>query len=146
MDCRRSDPLGGNVARHCVRGRTRPDLWEASKSKAIDRLGGRFSARAMQLAGKLYRDAGGDYCGPKTTAQRSLSKWTGERWQTSSGKQACRETPQGVRCDRYLPAAAWKSLSAGQIAATRAKKLGSSGQWVRNTAPARAAGRRARVR
>lgn len=130
----------------CVRGRTRPDLWEESKAKAIDRLGGRFSARAMQLAGTIYREAGGGYCGPKTSAQRSLSKWTGEKWRTSSGAPACHETPKGVRCDRYLPAAAWEKLSAGQIAATRTKKLRSADQWVRNTPAARAAGKRARGR
>ena len=60
----------------CVRGRTDPKLWENMKRLAIKRQGGRFSARAMQLAGKLYRDAGGGYCGGKTAAQRSLSKRT----------------------------------------------------------------------
>ena len=124
----------------CVKGRTDPDLWEQSKAKAIRRLGGRFSARAMQLAGKMYRDAGGSYCGPRTAAQRSMSKWTGEDWTTATGAKACR----GSKCDRYLPRAAWKMLSPREIAETRQKKLKSKKQFVANTPAARAAGRRAR--
>lgn len=128
----------------CFKGRTDPDLWEASKAKAIRRLGGRFSARAMQLAGKLYRDEGGGYCGGKTAAQRALSKWTVERWQTQTGDKACRIVGERVRCDRYLPAAAWAKLSASEARATRAKKLASRKQFVANTPAARAAGKKAR--
>jgi hypothetical protein len=124
----------------CVLGRTQPDLWSRSKRAAIKRMGGRFSARAMQLAGKLYRDAGGGYCGSRTRAQRSLTKWTGEKWTTATGAKACR----GDRCDRYLPAAAWAKLSPGEKAATRRKKLKSKKQWVKNTPAAARAGRKAR--
>lgn len=128
----------------CVKGRTDPELWEASKAKAIRRLGGRFSARAMQLAGKLYRDEGGGYCGPKTGAQKSLSKWTGEKWQTQTGAKACRVVGNRVRCDRYLPAEAWARLSPSEARATRAKKLAGRKQFVPNTPAARAAGKKAR--
>ena len=124
----------------CRNGRTKPALWESSKAQAVERLGGRFSARAMQLAGKLYRDAGGGYCGPLTGAQRSLRKWTGERWTTASGARAC----EGDRCDRYLPAAAWGELTPAQRQATRRKKLAGDSQWVKNTAAAAKAARKAR--
>jgi len=123
-------------------GRTDPWLWEVSKREALRRLGGRHSARAMQLAGKIYRDAGGGYVGPKTEAQRSLTKWTAEKWTTATGAKACR----GDRCDRYLPAAAWGLLSPAEIAATRRKKMASDEQYVANTRAAKAASKKARSR
>lgn len=128
----------------CTKGRTNPALWERSKKDAIKKLGGRFSARAMQLAGKMYRDRGGGYCGPKTRAQRSMSKWTREDWRTASGKKACKKVRGRTVCDRYLPAKAWKQLTPAQKRATQAKKRGSRTQWVSNTPAARKAGRRAR--
>lgn len=128
----------------CVKGRTNPKLWEESKKKAIKKLGGRFSARAMQLAGKMYRDAGGGYCGTRTSAQRGLSKWTKEDWRTESGKKACRKTPEGVRCDRYLPAAAWKRLTKAEKRATQRVKRSAKTQFVPNAPAAKRAGRKAR--
>lgn len=130
----------------CVDGRTNPALWERSKKKAIARLHGRFSARAMQLAARLYREAGGDYCGPKTTAQRSMTKWTREKWTTApeAGKVACKEVRGKVVCDRYLPASAWRSLTPAQRRATRAKKRAGRNQWVPNAPAAKRAGRLAR--
>lgn len=121
-----------------------PLLWEHAKREAVRRLGGRHSARAMQLAGKLYREAGGAYTGPKTASQRSLTKWTAEDWTTATGEKACRETRSGTRCDRYLPRAAWSMLSPEEIAATRRVKLQSKTQYVGNTPKAKAAGQRAR--
>lgn len=51
-------------------------------------------------------------------SQESLRKWTKQKWRTSSGKKS-----EGKR--RYLPDAAWKSLSASEKAATnRAKAEG----------------------
>lgn len=128
----------------CTKGRTNPALWERAKKDAIRKLGGRFSARAMQLAGKMYRDRGGGYCGPKTRAQRSMSKWTREDWRTASGKKACKKVRGRTVCDRYLPAKAWKQLTPAQKRATQAKKRSSRTQWVSNTPAARRAGRRAR--
>ena len=50
--------------------------------------------------------------------QQSLRDWTTQNWRTSSGKPS-----KGKR--RYLPDAAWKSLSPGEKAATnRAKAAG----------------------
>jgi hypothetical protein len=129
----------------CKAGRTDPKLWAAAKREAVQRLGGRHSARAMQLAGRLYREAGGDYCGPRTGAQRKLSKWTREDWTTASGQKACRTTLRGrVVCDRYLPRKAWAMLSPAERKATQAKKRRARDQYVPNTAKARSAGRRAR--
>jgi hypothetical protein len=50
----------------------------------------------------------------------------------------------GVRCDRYLPRAAWSLLTPAEAAATRAVKLRSREQYVRNEPEAQAAGRAAR--
>lgn len=57
-----------------------PELWEKAKEKARDRLGG-HSARAMQLAVKIYKDEGGKYEGKKLSSNK-LSQWTKEDWQT----------------------------------------------------------------
>ena len=86
-----------------------------------------------QRAGKIYRDAGGGYCGPKTAAQKSMRKWTKERWTTATGKKACRKVKGKIVCDRYLPKAVWDKLTPAQRKATRAKKLKSSRQFVANT-------------
>lgn len=97
--------------------KTNPSLWESSKKKAIARMGGKHSARAMQLAVKLYKKAGGGYKGAKK-ASNSLSKWTKQKWRTSDGSKS-----EGKK--RYLPDAAWKALSSSEKAATnRAKAEG----------------------
>jgi hypothetical protein len=100
-------------------GRTNPVLWEKSKKEAIDKMGGVFSARAMQLAGKIYRDKGGGYAGEKTKDQKSLTKWSGEMWRTKSGK------PSLETGERYLPTKAIKALSGAEYGATtRLKREG----------------------
>lgn len=51
-------------------------------------------------------------------SQKSLKEWTKQKWRTSDG------TPSKGR-KRYLPDAAWKSLSSSEKAATnRAKAAG----------------------
>jgi len=101
--------------------RSNPQLWEKSKSEAKAKLGGKHSARAMQLAGKIYKEKGGDYSGPKTKAQKSLTKWTKEEWGTKSGK------PSSETGERYLPKKAIKALTPAEYAATtKAKKEGTS--------------------
>lgn len=100
--------------------------WEKAKKQAIKRLGGRHSARAMQLAVKIYKDMGGRFSGGKG---KSLVRWTAEKWKTKTGKRAKR----GRKYDRYLPEAVWGSLSEGEAKATRAKKLSASRQYVPNT-------------
>lgn len=54
--------------------------WAAAKAKARKRLGG-HSARAMQLAVKYYKEAGGRYEGKKSS-ENKLSRWSKEDWQT----------------------------------------------------------------
>ena len=139
------------MRRQCDGGRADPALWEKSKSDARaeacrsgTRRCGTWDARMAQRAGKLYREAGGGYCGPKTKAQRSLRKWTREDWTTATGKKACRRVRGRIVCDRYLPRAAWAKLTPAEKAATRAAKKAGRGQFVPNTPAARAAGRKAR--
>ena len=51
--------------------------------------------------------------------QKSLKKWTKQKWRTKSGK------PSSKTGERYLPTAAIKSLSSSEYAATtRAKRKG----------------------
>ena len=51
-------------------------------------------------------------------SQRSLKSWTKQKWRTSDGKKS-----EGKK--RYLPDAAWKSLTPAEKAATnRAKAKG----------------------
>lgn len=136
----------------CVRGRTDSVLWEQAKADARRRACrkngarcGTWDARMAQDAGRIYRDAGGRYCGARTASQTSMSKWTKERWTTASGKPACRKTTKAGTCaDRYLPAAAWKALSPAERRKTQSAKARGKTQFVPNTPAARAAGRKAR--
>ncbi len=48
-------------------------------------------------------------------SQRSLKNWTNQKWRTSDGSKS-----KGKK--RYLPDAAWKSLSPGEKRATNAAK------------------------
>ncbi len=94
-----------------------PAKWAAAKARAKAKMGGKHSARAMQLAVKYYKGSGGTYSGKKSSGIK-LSKWSKQKWRTSSGKKS-----EGKR--RYLPDAAWKSLSSSEKAATnRAKAKG----------------------
>lgn len=102
-------------------GRTNEKLWEQAKAQAKSKMGGKHSARAMQLAGKIYKEKGGGYTGEKTAAQKSMSKWTKEDWGTKSGK------PSGKTGERYLPKKARDALSPAEYAATtRAKREGTA--------------------
>tara|TARA_B100000519_G_C14171158_1_gene403983 strand:- start:405 stop:647 length:243 start_codon:yes stop_codon:yes gene_type:complete len=53
---------------------------------------------------------------PLKKSQRSLKKWTKQKWRTKSGKKSS-ETGE-----RYLPSSAIKSLSSSEYAATTRKK------------------------
>ena len=103
--------------------RTNEALWEKSKAAAKAKMGGKHSARAMQLAAKMYKEKGGDYSGPKTEAQKSMTKWTKEDWGTKSGKNST----LGAKAtgERYLPKKARESLTSAEYAATtKAKRAG----------------------
>jgi hypothetical protein len=109
--------------------RTDESKWKrvVASVKAGDKGGkpGQWSARKAQLATQRYKKSGGGYKGPKTEAQKSLSKWTKEEWGTRSGKPST----QGAKAtgERYLPKAARQSLSSAEYAATtRAKREGTA--------------------
>ena len=57
---------------------------------------------------------------PLAKSQKSLKDWTSQKWKTSDGKPS-----KGKK--RYLPAAAWASLSSAEKAATnKAKATGNA--------------------
>ena len=95
-----------------------PKKWEAAKARAKAKMGGKHSARAMQLAVKYYKDSGGTYSGKKKSTNK-LSKWTKQKWRTKSGK------PSSKTGERYLPEKAIEYLPDNEYAATtRAKRKG----------------------
>ena len=81
---------------------------------------GQWSARKAQLATQRYKKSGGEYTGPKTKAQKSLSKWTKEDWGTKSGKPST----QGSKAtgERYLPKKVREGLTKEEYEATSRKK------------------------
>jgi hypothetical protein len=98
---------------------TKPELRERLKKKVMASSkggdAGEWSARKAQLLAAEYKKAGGGYSGAKTGQQKSLSKWTKEKWTTSDGKPS-----EGKK--RYLPEKAWNSLTASEKKATNAAK------------------------
>ena len=95
-----------------------PKKWAAAKARAKAKMGGKHSARAMQLAVKYYKDAGGTYSGSKKKSNK-LSKWSKQKWTTKSGK------PSSKTGERYLPEKAIEALSSKEYAATtKAKRVG----------------------
>jgi hypothetical protein len=107
--------IGASVA---VATKRDPAKWARAKARAKAKMGGKHSARAMQLATKYYKDSGGTYKGKKK-ATNKLSKWTKQKWKTKSGK------PSSKTGERYLPKKAIKSLSSKEYAATtKAKRAG----------------------
>jgi hypothetical protein len=97
--------------------KTNPALWESAKKQATAKMGG-HSARAMQLAVKIYKEKGGGYKGAKQS-ENKLAKWTKQEWTTKSGK------PSKETGERYLPKKAIEALSPQEYAATtRAKRKG----------------------
>jgi hypothetical protein len=106
---------------------TKPSLRERIKNEVMagSKGGkpGQWSARKSQLLSQKYEKAGGGYSGKKTEGQKSLSKWTKEKWGTKSGKPST----QGPKAtgERYLPLKALKSLTSKEYASTtRAKRKG----------------------
>lgn len=115
--------------------RNNEPLWEHCKAEAVEKMG-KFSARAMQYAVKLYKERGGGYRGAKSE-KNSLVKWTKEDWgYTGKPKQS-----------RYLPKKAREHLTVGEkIATNRAKRKGTKEgqQWVKQ--PKRIAKKTAKYR
>ncbi len=101
--------------------KSNPSLWKriVASVKAGTKGGraGQWSARKAQIAVARYKKSGGGYKGKKKKSN-SLSKWSKQKWRTSDGKPS-----KGKK--RYLPDAAWKSLSPAEKRATnRAKAAG----------------------
>ena len=106
-------------------GYTKPELRERIKDRVMAGSDGgkpgQWSARKAQLVAQKYEAAGGGYSGAKTGAQKSLTKWTGEKWGTKSGK------PSGETGERYLPEKARNALTPAEYAATtKAKREGTA--------------------
>ena len=121
--------------------KTNPALWEKSKQQAKARMGGKHSARAMQLATKIYKSKGGGYSGSKPTSKsNSLKKWSKQDW-GYSGKDKPGQGGSGV----YLPKAKrdrLKSTKAGrkQLAAATRKKHKATAQGKQYSSHGLAAG------
>lgn len=99
-----------------------PELWSKAKSEAKAQLGGKWSARAAQLAVQKYKAQGGKYQGKKPSpAHNSLAHWTKQDWQTRPGTPEKAE--RGGVTHRYLPKAKWESLSKKEQVATDRKKV-----------------------
>lgn len=101
--------------------RDNEELWTHCKQEALFKMG-KFSARAMQYAVKLYKERGGGYIGEKTD-KNSLVRWTKEDWGYTGE----------AGHSRYLPKKAREHLTVGEkIATDRAKNKGTKQgkQWV----------------
>ena len=65
---------------------TKPELRERIKDRIMagSKGGkpGQWSARKAQLLAQEYEKAGGGYQGGKDSKQKSLEKWSKEKWQT----------------------------------------------------------------
>lgn len=90
-----------------------PAKWEAAKREAKAKMGGKHSARAMQLAVQIYKKKGGEYAGKKPApSSNKLRTWTKQKWQWSGGDREG-QGGEGV----YLPkrsASALKSTRQGR--------------------------------
>jgi hypothetical protein len=99
-----------------------PAKWARAKAKAKAKMGGKHSARAMQLAVKYYKQMGGRYSGKKSLKNK-LTKWSKQKWDyVTKGDEKKPKKKRG----RYLPESVRKSLSASQKAATNKRKRAAS--------------------
>jgi len=81
-------------------------------------MGGKHSARAMQLAVKYYKQMGGRYKGSKSSSNK-LSKWSKQDWgYVIKGDEKKPKAKKG----RYLPKSVRTSLTDAQKRATNRKK------------------------
>ena len=95
-----------------------PAKWARAKARATAKMGGKHSARAMQLAVKYYKDAGGTYSGKKKSGNK-LKKWSDQKWDYVS--KGDKKKPKSKR-GRYLPKSVRESLSPSEKASTNRKK------------------------
>ena len=95
-----------------------PAKWSRAKARAKAKMGGKHSARAMQLAVKYYKQMGGRYKGSKKSSNK-LSKWSKQDWgYVSKGDEKKPKAKKG----RYLPKSVRTSLTDAQKRATNRKK------------------------
>jgi hypothetical protein len=98
-----------------------PQKWAEAKSKAKARMGGKHSARAMQLATKIYKDGGGKYEGKKPDAKSNkMKRWQKEDWGTKSGKNSTEG--KDATGERYLPKKKRDAMSDSEYKRTSDKK------------------------
>tara|TARA_R100000081_G_C4805873_1_gene167469 strand:- start:1012 stop:1398 length:387 start_codon:yes stop_codon:yes gene_type:complete len=95
-----------------------PAKWARAKARAKAKMGGKHSARAMQLAVKYYKDAGGTYSGKKSSGNK-LKKWGDQKWDYVS--KGDKKKPKSKR-GRYLPKSVRESLSPSEKASTNRRK------------------------
>ena len=124
------------IAADGVATKTNPSLWESAKSEAKAKMGGKHSARAMQLATQIYKKKGGGYVGKKPGVTNKMVKWTKQKWRTRPVTDPIAKKESG-RTSRYLPEKKWQALSRKEQIATDKKKLGASEQYVSNTRAAK---------
>lgn len=97
-------------------------------------MGGTFSARAMQLATRMYKARGGGYVGAKRPASNSLARWTREDWGYAGRPGE----------SRYLPKAVREQLTPSERRRTNLAKRRSTTQWSKQ--PSDVAAKAARIR
>jgi hypothetical protein len=106
---------GKDKKKRKIANKSNPTLWEQAKTQAKARMGGKHSARSMQLATKIYKEKGGSYIGKKTKSN-SLTKWTKQNWQASDGGNSYRKDKKGNKIvKKYLPEKAWNNLNKKEI-------------------------------
>lgn len=99
-----------------------PACWDRAKRRAKAKMGGKHSARAMQLAVKYYKDAGCKYSGPKK--KTSLSTWTKQDWRYSGKGGKGVYLPKARIARLKSTAAGRKKLAAGERVKARATRQG----------------------
>ena len=110
-----------------------PAKWEAAKRQAKAKMGGKHSARAMQLAVQIYKKSGGTYKGKKPSASTNkMRKWTKQKWRTRPGTSSIAQRSDGSTA-RYLPEKKWKGMSKKEQIKTDVAKLKERKQYVANT-------------
>ena len=81
-----------------------PAKWARAKARAKAKMGGKWSARAAQLAVKYYKDSGGKYKGKKPTAKNNkLKKWSKQDWQWSGDSKKKKKKKSRKKTSSYNP-------------------------------------------
>ena len=117
-----------------------PAKWARAKARAKAKMGGKHSARAMQLAVKYYKDAGGTYSGKKSSGNK-LKKWGDQKWDYVS--KGDKKKPKSKR-GRYLPKSVRESLSPSEKASTNRKKRAANARSRRKATYSKSIARKVR--